>query len=167
MLFALVRTDPRATKHAGISFVLVPLDRDDEFRSRNGVELRPLRQIGGNAHFAVTSLQEARAPLFNVIGGLGNGWTVSKTTLGNERGGPAATQHVRFDVALRRLIAEVNARGRSNEPMLRQRVAATYTSVQLIRFGGSERSRRCSTTATRDPARRSRRCCGRSITFLR
>ena len=136
MLFALVRTDPAAGKHEGISYVLVPLDRDDAFRTRNGVELRPLRQIGGEAHFAETFLDGARAPLFNVIGGLGNGWAVSKTTLGNERGGSVATQHIRFERALVALIAEARRRGRIDEPVLRQRLADAHIRVQLIRYGG-------------------------------
>jgi hypothetical protein len=135
MLFALVRTEPDAGKHEGISYVLVPLDRDEAFRPGNGVELRPLRQITGDAHFAETFLDGARAPLFNVIGGLGNGWKVSKTTLGNERGG-SATQHVRFEVALHRLLKEVRARGLDRDPVVRQRVAAAYTEVQLVRYGG-------------------------------
>jgi hypothetical protein len=136
MLFCLCRTDPQASKHDGISYVLVPLDRGDDGEPRNGIELRPLRQIGGDAHFAETFLDGARAPLANVIGGLGNGWRVSKTTLGNERGGSAATQHVRFEVALRKLIAEARRRGRTDEPVLRQRLAAAHTKVELIRFGG-------------------------------
>ena len=136
MLFALVRTEPEAAKHEGISYVLVPLERDDAGRPGNGVELRPLRQIGGDAHFAETFLDGARAPLANVIGGLGNGWRVSKTTLGNERGGSAATQHVRFEVALRKLIEEARRRGKTGDPVLRQRLAAAHTQVQLIRYGG-------------------------------
>ena len=48
------------------------------------------------AHFTETFITEARAPLFNVIGGLNNGWRVTMTTLGNERGGNATTQHVQY-----------------------------------------------------------------------
>ncbi len=136
VLFALVRTDPAASKHAGISYVLVPLDRDDDFLPTNGVEFRPLRHIGGEAHFAETFLDRARAPLSHVIGRLGDGWAVSKTTLGNERGGSAATQHVRFEIALRKLIEEVQRRGRRDDPVLRQRLAWAHTHVELIRFGG-------------------------------
>ncbi len=136
MCFALVRTDSTGDKHDGISYVLVPLDRDASFRPGNGVELRPLRQIGGEAHFAETFFDGTRAPLFNVIGGLGNGWRVSKTTLGNERGGSAATQHLRFEISLRKLIEETRRRGKAHDPVLRQRLAAAHTQVQLIRYGG-------------------------------
>ena len=136
MVFTLCRTDPEAAKHDGISYVLVPLDRGEDGRPRNNVELRPLRQIGGEAHFAETFFDGARAPLSNVIGGLGNGWRVSKTTLGNERGGSAATQHIRFEVTVRKVIDEARGRGRAGDPVLRQRLASMHTRVQLIRYGG-------------------------------
>lgn len=61
MLFCLCRTDREAPEHDGISYVLVPLDRDGAGTPRNGIELRPLRQIGGDAHFAETFLDDARA----------------------------------------------------------------------------------------------------------
>ncbi len=136
VVFALVRTNPEASKHEGISYVLIPVDRDGEGNPRNGVEFRPLRQIGGDSHFAETFLDDARAPLFNVIGGLGNGWKVSKTTLGNERGGSAVTLYRRFESGLEGLIAEAKSRGASEDPVTRQRIVAAYTQVQLIRLAG-------------------------------
>ena len=136
MMFALVRTDPEAPKHEGISYVLLPLGRDEAFTPTNGVTFHPLRMITGHDHFASTFLDEARAPLFNVIGGLGNGWKVSKTTLGSERGGSAATKQVGYEHALRGLIAEAHRRGRSDDPVLRQRLARAHTTVELIRYSG-------------------------------
>ena len=94
MMFCLCRTDPDAPKHKGISYVLTPMYRDDG--SSNGFELRPIKQMTGSAHFTETFITEARAPLFNVIGGLHDGWRVTMTTLGNERGGNATTQHVQY-----------------------------------------------------------------------
>ena len=94
MMFCLCRTDPEAPKHRGISYVLVPMRRPDG--ASNGFELRPIRQITGTSGFTETFINEARAPLFNVIGGLHNGWRVTMTTLGNERGGNATTQHVQY-----------------------------------------------------------------------
>ncbi len=61
---------------------------------------------------------------------------VPKTTLGNERGGSAATQHLRFEISLRKLIDEVRRRGKATDPVLCQRLAAAHIKVQLIRFGG-------------------------------
>ena len=84
MMFCLCRTDPDAPKHRGISYVLVPMQRPDG--SSNGFELRPIRQITGTSGFTETFITEARAPLFNVIGGLHNGWRVTMTTLGQRAG---------------------------------------------------------------------------------
>jgi alkylation response protein AidB-like acyl-CoA dehydrogenase len=62
MMFCLCRTDPDAPKHKGISYVLVPMRRDDG--SSNGFELRPIRQMTGQSLFTETFITEARAPLF-------------------------------------------------------------------------------------------------------
>jgi len=121
MMFCLCRTDPDAPKHRGISYVLVPMRRQDG--EPNGFDLRPLKQITGTSGFTETFIDEARAPLANVIGGLHNGWRVTMTTLGNERGGNATTQHVRFRRQYERLVEEARARGRSDDAVTRQRVA--------------------------------------------
>ena len=81
-MFVLCRTDPAAEKHAGISFVLI--DFTDP-----AVTYQPVRQMSGAAEFCEDFLDGVRAPLFNVIGGLNNGWRVAMTTLGYERGGSA------------------------------------------------------------------------------
>ena len=91
------------------------MQRDDG--SSNGFELRPIRQITGSAHFTETFITEARAPLFNVIGGLHNGWRVTMTTLGNERGGNATTQHVQYtEAVLGRSSRRCSKRGKRRRP---------------------------------------------------
>lgn len=134
MVFCLCRTDPEAEKHAGISYVLVPVKRDDG--EPNGVEFRPLRQITGEAHFAETFLTEARAPIFNVIGGLHNGWRSTKTTLANERGGSATTQHLTHRADFHQLVDAARSAGRTSDPLVRQHLAWAYTHVELMRFSG-------------------------------
>jgi len=134
MMFCLCRTDPDAPKHQGISYVLVPMKNADG--DSNGIELRPLRQMTGNAGFTETFLTEARAPLFNVIGGLNNGWRVTMTTLGNERGGNATTQHVRFQRQFWRLVDEAKRLGRNEDPVVRQELAKAYTKTELMRYAG-------------------------------
>ena len=135
MMFCLCRTDPDAPKHRGISYVLLPMKRHDG--SSNGFELRPIRQITGSANFTETFITEARAPLFNVIGGLHNGWRVTMTTLGNERGGNATTQHVQYDAAVlahrRRGAASCGA---ADDPLVRQQLAWAYTHVEIMRYAG-------------------------------
>ncbi|HET9610419.1 MAG TPA: acyl-CoA dehydrogenase family protein [Acidimicrobiales bacterium] len=134
MMFCLCRTDPDAPKHRGISYVLVPMKTADG--QPNGIELRPLRQMTGASGFTETFLTEARAPLFNVIGGLHNGWRVTMTTLGNERGGNATTQHVRYQRQFWRLVDEARALGRAGEPLVRQQLARAWTHTEIMRYAG-------------------------------
>jgi alkylation response protein AidB-like acyl-CoA dehydrogenase len=134
MMFCLCRTDPDAPKHQGISYVLVPMRRDDG--SSNGFELRGLRQMTGASGFTATFIDGARAPLFNVIGGLHGGWRVTMTTLGNERGGNATTQHVRYQRQFWRLVDEARALGRADDPVVRQKLAWAYTHAEIMRYSG-------------------------------
>ena len=136
MLFCLCRTNPDAPRHKGISYVLVPLDRDESGDTGNGVEFRPIRQIAGESHFAETFLSEARAPVSNVVGGIDNGWRVAMTTLGNERGGKAATQHIQFEMELAGLISDLRERGLTADPIVRQNLAWAHTRVEIMRMTG-------------------------------
>ena len=87
--FLLARTDPDAAKHAGISYLLVPMQQP-------GVEVRPITQPDGTAEFNEVFFADARCPADNVVGGLNNGWAVTNTTLGFERGQSATTGYRRF-----------------------------------------------------------------------
>jgi hypothetical protein len=134
MLFCLCRTNPVAPKHSGISYVLIPIRQTDG--SSNGVEFRPLRQLTGQSHFAETFLTDARASLFNVIGGLNQGWRVAMTTLGSERGGHATTRHLAFRDQFWDVVEELQRRDRMSDPLVRQLLAWSYTHVELLRFQG-------------------------------
>jgi alkylation response protein AidB-like acyl-CoA dehydrogenase len=134
MMFCLCRTDPDAPKHRGISYVLTPMRREDG--SPNGFELRPIRQLTGSAHFTETFITEARAPLFNVIGGLNNGWRVTMTTLGNERGGNATTQHVQYVKQFWAAVDLVRELGLDSDPLVRQQLAWAYSHCEIMRFQG-------------------------------
>jgi alkylation response protein AidB-like acyl-CoA dehydrogenase len=128
-MFLLCRTDPAAAKHAGLSYVLI--DFTDP-----GVTYRPIRQMSGAAEFAEDFIDGVRAPLFNVIGGLNNGWRVAMTTLGHERGGRATVQHLAFEREYWELVEAARKRGKTADPLIRQELARAYTSVQLMRFSG-------------------------------
>jgi alkylation response protein AidB-like acyl-CoA dehydrogenase len=134
MMFCLCRTDPDAPKHQGISYVLVPMQRADG--TSNGFELQPIKQLSGSAGFTATFITEARAPLFNVIAGLNNGWRVTMTTLGNERGGNATTQHVQYTQQFWAAVDMVRERGRASEPLVRQQLAWAFTRTEIMRFQG-------------------------------
>jgi hypothetical protein len=134
MMFCLCRTDPDAPKHRGISYVLTPMARPDG--SSNGFELRPIKQLNGGAGFTETFITEARAPLSNVIGGLNNGWRVTMTTLGNERGGNATTQHVQYTKQFWDVVEMTRQRGMLGDPLVRQQLAWAFTHCEIMRYNG-------------------------------
>lgn len=136
MLFCLCRTNPTAPKHKGITYVLIPVHKEDG--SSNGVEFRPLRQLTGQSHFAETFLTGARAPMFNVIGELNEGWRVAMTTLGSERGGSATTRHIVFRDQFWDTVEELRRRGKTADPLVRQLLAWAYTHVEILRYQGLE-----------------------------
>ena len=134
MIFILCRTDPDVPKHRGLSYVLCPMQKDDG--SSNGIDLHPLKQMSGASGFCQEFIEGARAPLFNVIGGLNNGWRVAMTTLGNERGGNATTQHLRFEREFWELVETTRKVGRQTEPLVRQDLAWAFTQVEIMRYSG-------------------------------
>jgi alkylation response protein AidB-like acyl-CoA dehydrogenase len=129
MMFLLCRTDVAAEKHAGLSYVLIPF-------TGPGVEYRPIRQMSGASEFCEDFLDGVRAPLFNVIGGLNNGWRVAMTTLGHERGGQATTAHLGYEREFWELVDTARKYGKTADPLVRQQLAAAFTGVQLMRFSG-------------------------------
>jgi alkylation response protein AidB-like acyl-CoA dehydrogenase len=78
MMFGLFRTEPDAKKHAGISYLLVPMDRP-------GIEVRPLREMTGGFEFNEVFFTDVRIPAENIVGQRGQGWAVSRATLVHER----------------------------------------------------------------------------------
>jgi alkylation response protein AidB-like acyl-CoA dehydrogenase len=128
-MFVLCRTDPAAEKHAGISFVLI------NFKDP-AVSYQPVRQMSGAAEFCEDFLDGVRAPLFNVIGGLNNGWRVAMTTLGYERGGSATIMHLAYEREFWELVETARKRGNSTDPEMRQKLAWAYSQVEIMRFAG-------------------------------
>jgi len=117
----LVRTDPSAKKHEGISFMLVPMHQD-------GVETRPIKLIAGASPFCETFFTDATARKDDLLGELNKGWTVGKRLLQHERasqtGGAAmggGRQAPLQDLA-RRYVGE-DEHGRIADPDLRTRLA--------------------------------------------
>ncbi len=78
MMFALLRTDPQAPKHKGISYILIAMDSP-------GMEIRPLKMMTGHDGFNEVFFDDVRVPRGNLVGELGQGWEVGKATLVHER----------------------------------------------------------------------------------
>ncbi len=128
-IFLLARTDPDAPKHAGISYLLVPMRQD-------GIEVRPIEQVDGSGDFNEIFFTNARCPRENVVGGENNGWKVAMTTLGFERGSSATTGYRRFRRELDTIIATARRRGRTGDPLVRQRLARAWTDVKIMQING-------------------------------
>ncbi|MDQ6840607.1 MAG: acyl-CoA dehydrogenase family protein [Actinomycetota bacterium] len=143
-VFLLARTDPEVPAHAGISYLLVPMDQP-------GVEVRPITQISGSAEFNEVFLTDARAPRDNVVGGVNNGWKVAMTTLGFERGTSATTGYRRFQKELDQIISDARASGRIADPLVRQDLARAYTTVKIMEINGY-RSLTGVLSGSKDPA---------------
>jgi len=101
----LVRTDPDAPKHKGISWVIFDMNTP-------GLELRPIEIMTApnHTHFVQCFYDEARVPLANVVGGLNNGWNVAMATLGFERGTAQIKDQIRYAFLVEQMIERARAR---------------------------------------------------------
>jgi alkylation response protein AidB-like acyl-CoA dehydrogenase len=127
--FLLTRTDPDATKHKGISYLLVPMRQD-------GVEVRGIVQPDGTAEFCEVFFTDARCPKDNVVGGVNNGWKVANSTLAFERGMSATTGYRRFEEEYRLMKQTATENGSIEHDGVRQRLMRYYTKIQILRING-------------------------------
>jgi alkylation response protein AidB-like acyl-CoA dehydrogenase len=117
-MFCLVRTEPDAPKHAGISYLLIEMNQP-------GIEVKPLRQMTGAADFNEVFFTDVRTPKDHIVGERGQGWQVSRTTLKHERNWiGAATQTTKLFEGLVQLASTTSRGGRRNieDPAVRQRL---------------------------------------------
>jgi alkylation response protein AidB-like acyl-CoA dehydrogenase len=121
------RTDQDAPKHQGLTYFLMDMEQD-------AVQVRPLRQITGEAEFNELFIEEARIPDENVVGGVGNGWTVAITTLMHERAGLGAASAISVRIALGQLMELARERGLDEDPRIRQRIAQLYMETEALRL---------------------------------
>jgi alkylation response protein AidB-like acyl-CoA dehydrogenase len=126
------RTDPSVPKHKGLTYFLMDMEQE-------GVQVRPLVQITGEAEFNELFLEEARIPNDNIIGGEGNGWGVAITTLMHERATLAFGLQITVRLALGELIeragqTRVNGKLASEDAIYRDRLAQLYIESEVLRL---------------------------------
>jgi alkylation response protein AidB-like acyl-CoA dehydrogenase len=128
----LVRTDPDAPKHRGISYILVDMKSP-------GITVRPLRQMTGEAEFNEIFFEDVRVPRANLVGELNNGWGVALTTLMNERGTASFGTQARFRILYENLVTlakqtSVNGRHATKDPGVRQQLAQHLIDVEILKY---------------------------------
>lgn len=128
-IFLLARTDPSSSRHAGLSFILCPMDQP-------GVEVRPIRMISGAAEFNEVFFTEAKTGAENVVGPEGAGWKVAMTLLGFERGENLPALSIRFAQEFERLVTLAVSLGRIQDPLVLDKLVELETTLETIRLLG-------------------------------
>ena len=125
-MFVLCRTEPDASKHAGISYILIDL-------KQSGVTIRPIKQVTGGTEFCEVFFDNAVSPASWIVGQRGEGWKVSKSTLKHERSsiGGAQTSVNLFDKLIE-LAKQTTRNGQPaiKDPLIRDRLVSLEGYVQ-------------------------------------
>ncbi|MER6997522.1 acyl-CoA dehydrogenase family protein [Streptomyces sp. NPDC000410] len=121
----LVRTDPDAPKHRGISWLAMPMDAP-------GITVRPLRTLAGSTEFAEVFLDEVRVPVANRVGAENDGWRVTMVTLSFERGTAFVGEVVACRRTLGELAAAAKANGRWDDAVLRRRLGRLHAELAAL-----------------------------------
>ena len=132
MMFCLVRTEPEAAKHEGISYVLIPM-------STPGIEVRPLKTMTGASEFNEVFFTDVRVPKDQVVGGRGRGWFVANTTLKHERGmlGDPNAAEARLNALIELMKTEtVDGQRVIDNPVFRDRLMQLQGRVLSMKFNG-------------------------------
>jgi alkylation response protein AidB-like acyl-CoA dehydrogenase len=127
MMFALVRTEPDAPKHAGISYLVVDM-------KSAGIDVRPLKTMIGTASFNEVFFEDVRVPKENLVGKRGQGWEVGTNTLFHERNMLGRSNQT--ETMLRNCIDVLRETGAIDDPVFRQRAMEIDARVQAMKFHG-------------------------------
>jgi alkylation response protein AidB-like acyl-CoA dehydrogenase len=120
------RSDPESERHAGLTYVIVDMHAP-------GVEVRPLRQITGEAEFNEIFFTDVQVPRENLLGDVGGGWQVAMTTLLHERGTLGFALTGVLDSQVQRLVALAKERA-ADDPIIRDRVAQEWIELQALKL---------------------------------
>jgi alkylation response protein AidB-like acyl-CoA dehydrogenase len=120
------RSDPASERHAGLTYVIADMHAP-------GVEVRPLRQITGEAEFNEIFFSDVEVPRENLLGEIGGGWQVAMTTLLHERGTLGFALTGALETQVTKLVALAKQRG-ADDPIIRDRVAQEWIELQALKF---------------------------------
>ncbi|CDP88194.1 MULTISPECIES: acyl-CoA dehydrogenase IpdE1 [Mycolicibacterium] len=124
--FVVARTEKGSKRHAGLSYLLVPLDQP-------GVEIRPIIQLTGDSEFNEVFFDDARTEASLVVGQPGDGWRVAMGTLTFERGVSTLGQQIRYAREHSNLVDLAKRTGAADDPLIRQRLTESWTGLQAMR----------------------------------
>ena len=127
-IFVVTRTEEGSMGPKGLSFLMMSVDQP-------GIEIRPIRQINGDAEFNETFFTDARCPEDSLIGAPGDGWKIAMGLLSFERGVASLGQQMGFRNELDEIIKAAKENGSYKDPLIRQRIAKAEIGLRLMRYG--------------------------------
>jgi len=125
--FVVARTEPGSKRHAGLSYLLVPMHQD-------GVEVRPIEQLTGTSEFNEVFFDGARTEASLVVGEPGDGWKVAMGTLGFERGVSTIGQQVGFARELEGVVTMARENGSIDDPAIRDGLVRARMGLEVMRL---------------------------------
>jgi alkylation response protein AidB-like acyl-CoA dehydrogenase len=124
--FVVARTEKGSKRHAGLSYLLVPLDQP-------GVEIRPIVQLTGDSEFNEVFFDDARTDADLVVGEPGDGWRVAMGTLTFERGVSTLGNQIVYARELSGVAELAQHNGAADDPLIRERLARAWVGLRAMR----------------------------------
>jgi len=124
--FVVARSEKGSKRHAGLSFLLVPLDQP-------GVQIRPIIQLTGDSEFNEVFFDDARTEAALVVGEPGDGWRVAMGLLTFERGVSTLGQQIQYAREHSNLVDLAKRTGAADDPLIRERLTRSWTGLKAMR----------------------------------
>jgi alkylation response protein AidB-like acyl-CoA dehydrogenase len=124
--FVIARTEKGSKRHAGLSFLLVPLDQQ-------GVEIRPIVQLTGDSEFNEVFFDDARTEASLVVGEPGDGWRVAMGLLTFERGVSTLGQQIEYARELNGVAELAKRNGAAEDPLIREQLTRSWVGLRTMR----------------------------------
>jgi alkylation response protein AidB-like acyl-CoA dehydrogenase len=127
-IFVVARSEEGSRGPKGLTFLMMDMHQQ-------GIEVRPIKQINGDAEFNETFFTDATCPANSLIGAVGEGWKIAMGLLAFERGVSTLGQQMAFRNELDEVIAAAKINGAAKDPLIRQRIAKAEIGLRLMRYG--------------------------------